>query len=459
VEPSTGEVVWLPTAAGTFPACVSATNASGQDSYAFTIQVDTTAAGPEPAAAFTLSPASGPSPLDVLLDASGSAVSAAPASYLWDFGDLSVLGTGVQPEHRYLLSGSYQVELLVQDGYGRSAAHKAPVRVTGPTGAAPPTAAITASVLSGDGTAEVAFSCDCRPGDGALAAYAWELGDQGRSFDPAVTATFPPGRHRVRLTVVDRNGLTGHDSVEVVVARSGSQPPRCRLGLKPPAGPAPLTVEHRASYGGQEGPIVSAVLAFADGSTAPGAEVTRTYDAPGRYPVTLRVQDEQGLTCADPVWVTVTGQGGAVPPRIISLATPVATCGVPYLYSAAGTPEAVGQGPFTWELVPVGGALPEGMGLDAATGEITWTPSSRSVGTQRVALRVISPAGADQQDLAIEVQCGERPLLNAGCACGTTSGMSMALAGLLLLALRAARLRSGPGSARSAAAARRSPRS
>src|SRR5262249_27468707 len=148
----------------------------------------------------------------------------------------------------YLLAGGYQAELTAFDAAGRSGAVKHPLWVLD-RGRRPPSAKILAQSLQGEASLSASFACDCQVGDAPLRGYFWELGDLGTASTPTASTTFLPGRYRVRLTVVDGNGLTATDSVEVAVTRSGLKPPECRVGLSPPAGPAPLTVVHRATFG------------------------------------------------------------------------------------------------------------------------------------------------------------------------------------------------------------------
>ncbi|HZN94220.1 MAG TPA: PKD domain-containing protein, partial [Myxococcales bacterium] len=324
--------------------------------------------------------------------------------------------------------------------------------------------------LQGETSLSTSFACDCQVGDAPLRGYFWELGDLGTASTPTASATFVPGRYRVRLTVVDGNGLTAADSVEVAVTSSGLRPPECRVGLSPPAGPAPLTVSHRAVFGDDDGSVVASAIVFSDGAISTEPEPTRTYDRAGRYRTVLKVTDNSGLTCVDLVEVAAIGSTGQPPPGFLSAPRVTGQCGVAYQYSDLGRPLVSGSGPFQFELAPVaGGTVPEGMTVDPDTGAIRWMPSSRNAGANRVVLRAISADGVAEQLVDVNITCGDKAVLSAGCMCSQAGGASWiaVVAGMLALLARMrwtrwARARAGararqaaPGSYSPALASRR----
>ena len=73
-----------------------------------------------PAAAFSVIPRSGPSPLIVKLDASASSdLDGTIEDYSWDFGDES-MGSGEMTSHTYAEDGSYTITLTVTDNDGKT---------------------------------------------------------------------------------------------------------------------------------------------------------------------------------------------------------------------------------------------------------------------------------------------------------------------------------------------------
>jgi hypothetical protein len=389
-------------------------------------------------AAFTVNPDTGEAPLSASFDGAASTgdPSALPLLWRWDFGDFSPLTGGARTSNEYLVAGGYQAELTAFDTAGRPGTVKHPLWVLD-QGRRPPSAKILATTLAGDGSLSSSFACDCQVGDAPMRGFFWELGDLATAATSTVTQTFPPGRYRVRLTVVDGNGLTATDSVEVAVTKGLLQPPECRVGLSPPAGPAPLTVVHHATFGDQDGSVISTAMTFGDGTVGVQADVSRTYDAPGRYRAMLKVADDSGLTCVDLVEVAAIGSTGKPPPGFLSSPVISGTCGLAYQYSEVGRPLVSGSGPFQFSLAPVsGGALPEGMRVDPGTGAILWTPSSKNTGVNHVMLRATSADGTADQPLDITIACPEQQNLSLGCTCSQAGGASWIAvgAGLMLLA-------------------------
>ncbi|MGA9523587.1 MAG: putative Ig domain-containing protein, partial [Myxococcaceae bacterium] len=126
-------------------------------------------------------------------------------------------------------------------------------------------------------------------------------------------------------------------------------------------------------------------------------------------------------------------------PKIVSPGEASVACGQPW---SAAT-EVEGEGPFTFELQPVsGGAVPEGLRLDAGTGVLSWTPTRLQAGAHRVERVVRSGSMSDVQLMELEVRCDAPPALGVGCSCAQGGSASTALtwlAGLLVLALPRAR--------------------
>ena len=100
-------------AAGTYPVTLTVTDSKGSQSAPVTKNVTVTHADPK--ASFQMTTTN----MDVTTDASGSSASdGATLSYVWNWGDGTSNGTGVNASHTYTQPGTYTVRLTVTDSLG-----------------------------------------------------------------------------------------------------------------------------------------------------------------------------------------------------------------------------------------------------------------------------------------------------------------------------------------------------
>ena len=135
------------------------------------------ASGPTAVAKAT-SPTSGPTPLTVSFDGSGS-TGTAPLSYPWDLNGDGVYGdsTAVAPSYTYTTGGTYNVRLKVTDGTGQSSISQ-PVVVTPDN--TPPTASIDLPLTTtrwavGDVIGFAGSATDAEDGTVAASGFTWTL--------------------------------------------------------------------------------------------------------------------------------------------------------------------------------------------------------------------------------------------------------------------------------------------
>ena len=83
-----------------------------------------------PSAIITATPINGPAPLEVAFNGSNSTDDNAIVSYLWDFKDGDVTSNVANPVHTYTSSGTYNVELTVEDAEGLSDSNTLAIVVT-----------------------------------------------------------------------------------------------------------------------------------------------------------------------------------------------------------------------------------------------------------------------------------------------------------------------------------------
>ena len=130
VDAATGLVTWQPGAAGSFDACLRATNAYGSDDQCWTVTVGVKANQP-PVAKAVFSGAEG---LTASFDGSGSTDPDGQINgHTWDFGD-GHSDTGTTVTHTYEKAGTYAVHLTVTDDAGASASDVTIATVGGAAG-------------------------------------------------------------------------------------------------------------------------------------------------------------------------------------------------------------------------------------------------------------------------------------------------------------------------------------
>ncbi|WP_322750148.1 MULTISPECIES: PKD domain-containing protein [unclassified Frankia] len=170
-----------------------------------------------------VSPPSGPAPLDVTANASGSRAGSAPiVSYTFDFGDRTAQ-VGPQPgataTHRYTQAGSYTVSLTVTDRNGGTATRSASVAAGAVE--AGPTARLSAAHTPGGGALDVtADASGSRAGSAPIMSYTFDFGDRTAQVGPQAGATAThrysaAGTYSPTVTVTDSAGRTDTYTTQV----------------------------------------------------------------------------------------------------------------------------------------------------------------------------------------------------------------------------------------------------
>jgi len=177
-----------------------------------------------PIAAFVATPSSGPVPLRVAFDASGSAdPDGSISAYDWAFGDGST-GAGVTASHTYGTAGTYTAKLTVIDSRGGTASTTQVIQVAAGGSNASPIAAFYASPDSGTAPLTVTFNASASSDpDGSITSYAWAFGDGSTGAGVTVSHTYSTvGTYTASLTVTDNGGSTSKATRTIsVAAQSG----------------------------------------------------------------------------------------------------------------------------------------------------------------------------------------------------------------------------------------------
>ena len=254
----------------------------------------------------------GPAPLTLTFD--GTKSSGTISSYKWTFGD-GGSATGSIVSHTYQLAGTYNATLLVANTSGQS--HQSSVTITVSQPEQPkytaPTVVISSSSAVGVAPLTVQFD-----GSGStspqppIVSYSWAFGDGAVAQGAKVSHTFTAaGTYSTTLTVTDSVGMTGKNSIPVLVS-APNQLPVSSFSATPLSGNAPLTVSFNgsASYD-PDGSIKNYSWSFGNGATANGVSVEHTYTAAGNYTATLQVTDDKGATASSAKSISV------LPPKTI----------------------------------------------------------------------------------------------------------------------------------------------
>jgi parallel beta-helix repeat protein len=306
---------------------------------------------PDPYAALTVTPASGPAPLTVTADASRSASPEGITSFAFDFGDGTTTGPSgaATATHQYTSAGTYRVAVVVTNGTGATAAASAQVTVVS---SVPPVAALTVTPATGAAplpvTADASGSTD--GGGTPIASYRFDFGD-GTTSGPQSSAVADhtyqvPGTYTVTMTVTNTAGSS--DTATAAVSVAPAPPvnlvgnPGFETGLTGwnNNGRAGITLTQTA--GGHSGGY-AVVLANSTSSTAPDCTLN---DSPNWVAKTVSGTYQASL------WVRATTPGATLKLRIreynagvfagqaiasIVLSTTWQQVGLSYVPAAAGT--------------------------------------------------------------------------------------------------------------------------
>lgn len=223
----------------------------------------------------------------VVLDASGSSVSALPATYAWTFEDGSSV-SGVAASRTYEDDGVLSVSVLVTDGLGRMASASATVTVTN---AAPEVRALPeASGHAGSAVALMATFTDAGRldapwtyrvgwGDGQVSTGSVE--EPGTISQSASYAT--AGTYEAQVCVTDKDGDEGCATVLVTVTAAPSTP-------TPTPTPPPVTAT----------PVPPAASAATPASMPAPADTSTPAASPASPPVTTPTSTPTVAPAASP---------------------------------------------------------------------------------------------------------------------------------------------------------------
>ncbi|PON16275.1 hypothetical protein C2W62_19355 [Candidatus Entotheonella serta] len=244
--------------------------------------------------------------LSVAFDASGSSDRDRDIlRFAWEFGD-GATGEGSTPVHRYSQSGTYTATVMVSDGSGQVGDHAVKtLKVDVPD---PPIAEAGPDRTVAPGETVGFDASGSEAGVGQIIRYRWEFGDGKTASGKSVAHAFTqPGVYRVILRIsnnAEQPCTMASDRAEIRV----NSAPVAEAGEdhRVSAGEV-ITLDASRSYD-TDGLLRTYLWKLGDGSRQQGQKLQHIYDKPGRYEVTLTVQDDAGVAnsrAADTLTVVV----------------------------------------------------------------------------------------------------------------------------------------------------------
>ena len=272
---------------GTYDITVEVTDpygATGRDTLTVTVLPNQ-----PPQLAMFATPAEGPVPLDVVVDAGATDAEGDPLTYHWSFGD-GTESRQPRPTHRYTKPGVYAVIVMVMDTRGGLSRQMIGVRVT--PNEAP---IIQASAAPGAGTAPLTVNLMATATDpeGEPVSVRWQVVDGLTLPGANVTHDFLDiGIYKVKVIATDPHGASS--SKTLVVQVDPNAPPRITADTSLRACVPDGTVSFAATAVDPEGEPVVYLWDFGDGSFSSTQNPTHVYRSVGRFQATLVVSDARG---------------------------------------------------------------------------------------------------------------------------------------------------------------------
>lgn len=236
----------------------------------------------------------------VRFSAAGSSDSPAePLRYRWDFGD-GTTAEGAAVTHAYGRGGDFQVRLTVDDGRGTSCSTDttaATIRVNSPPVAKADPEAAKCAVDALEPLSVILSAIGSSDPDFDPLSYRWDFGDGATAEGVWISHPYARGgRYTATLTVDDGAGTACSTAAAVVPVRVNRAP---RAALTPPAKSCPgePVAFDALRSSDPDGDALTYRWDFGDRATGEGATATHRYAAPGRFPVTVTVDDGSGMSC------------------------------------------------------------------------------------------------------------------------------------------------------------------
>ena len=364
LNPATGSLSGIPSAAGPYTFTVTATDANsatGSRSYSGTVQVAQPVAG-----ALSATVAANSSANPITLNLSGGAATSVAVASAPSHGTATASGTGITYTPAAGYSGADSFTYTATNSSGTSS--PAPVAIT----ISAPSIGISPTVLSPT-TASVAFSSTLSASNGtAPYVYSITAGSvpTGMTLNSATgTLSGTPaaaGPYTFTVTVTDANGASGSraysGAVNIAAPIAGAL--SASVAANSSANPITLNLS-----GGAATSVAVASAPSHGTATASGTGITYTPAAgySGADSFTYTATNSSGTSSPAPVAITVSAPTLGITPA--GLGTATANVAFTTTVSASG-----GTAPYSYSISS--GAAPPGVTLNPSTGTLSGTPTA-----------------------------------------------------------------------------------
>lgn len=181
--------------------------------------------------------------------------------------------------------------------------------------------------------------------------YAWDFGDGTTGVGISVARQYRTvGTFVARLTVTDSRGAQSTTSKSVVVQPGAAPTVVFTMSPTNPGVNQTIFFNASTSRAATGRTIVSYQWDFGKGSTGSGATVSKAYDTPGTYTITLRVTDDAGATQTATQNVTV-GSAASLPTATMTFSPTDPTTSTTIFFDASASRPAsapIVEYRFTW---------------------------------------------------------------------------------------------------------------
>tara|TARA_B100000949_G_C14288169_1_gene455509 strand:- start:4605 stop:7619 length:3015 start_codon:yes stop_codon:yes gene_type:complete len=183
-----------------------------------------------------------------------------------------------------------------------------------------PNARAEATPKEGTAPLKVTFNSDNSSDDIAITGFNWNFGDGNTSKEKNPVHTFEKaGEYDVVLTVSDEQGESDRVNLKITVSESKQAAPVAKIKASKTSGEAPLKIDFSGDDSSDaDDNIENFSWDFGNGQKSSSKNASATFEKAGTYKVTLKVEDETGLTDEENITITVSEAENEAPKAAMS---------------------------------------------------------------------------------------------------------------------------------------------